>query len=82
MPTMLPPYTGMAVHYVNKRGGRCDTALVEGLTHPGSGDDDQWCVALDVFWGGVPQIKKDHVPHGTQLGHWHRQTECGDTNGW
>lgn len=69
-------FVGQAVHYVEKRGGRCETALVRGFTHPGAGDDDEWCLGIDVFWGGSPQIIKDHVPHGVQLGHWHRQTEC------
>lgn len=70
------PRYGEAVHYVEHRGLRCTTALVNGTTHPGTGDDNQWCLSLDTFVGGQAVRLRDHVPHGNEAGHWHTDKEC------
>lgn len=69
------PVFGSVVHYVENQA-RCTTSLVNGTTHPYPGDDGQYCLSIDVFWAGSSANRRDHVPHGVERGHWHRDTEC------
>lgn len=71
-----PPRHGDAVHFVEHHGLQCTTGLVAGTTHPYAGDDGQWCLSMDTFIGGSAAMRRSHVPHGDESGHWHSMADC------
>ena len=73
------PRQGESVHYLQHRGRGCVTAIVDHLSHPYAGDDDQWCVSLDEQGSGSSRYIHHHVAHGHEPGHWHHRSECEET---